>query len=200
MSTNNDKQQEAVALFNQSSTKDRFDICLRMIDTFDENDRISLIDEINKRTVLLRVKSVHGQELPLTQQLLLTQSRSRNYIESKISPNLRSDANLLDDLLTVCRFWQVDKCTHSHYKGDDNIILSINQVHETCKEIYGTIANRYIISDVVTFFAEIKNENLSFPTDGDYFVDNDGKKHPLKNDATRRMVRKLAQEKRSTLT
>src|SRR5665647_2758684 len=105
MSTNNDAQQEAITLFNQSSTKDRFNICLRMVDTFNENERIELVNEINKRNVLIRIKSVHDKELPLTQQLLLTQNRPKKYIESKISPNLRSDANLLDDLLTVCNYW-----------------------------------------------------------------------------------------------
>ena len=91
MNTTEDIQKDAINLFNQSSIADRKDICLRMIETFDERERIDLIDEINKRNVPLRMKSVHDRELSLTQQLLLLQNHPKKYIESRITPYLKHD-------------------------------------------------------------------------------------------------------------
>ncbi len=185
-------------LFNKSDIKERKELCLKMIDTFDDDDKIALIEEIDKRNIALRVKKVGGN-LPLTHQLLIRNNNSKKYIESKITEELFRNARLLDDLLIVCNFWQVKKCTHPHYLGNTAIIFSIDPVNHPYDDDHYKIGNRYQITDVITIMEEFRQESLIFYRDDDFFVDKDKKKHLLRSPDTHSLIRRLAKEKKSTL-
>ena len=162
--------------------------CLDLIESFEENDRLDIIDEITKRNLHLKIKKLFGHEMPLTQQLILYQSDPRRYLQSQIKPELNKDAKLLTNLLKVAKFWQVDKCTDPFWPSS-NIIFSIEPIYFSLKD-KGQIGNRYNISDIVTFFADIKKEGLVFYCDDDYFVDENNKKHKLSDDETRYLFSK----------
>ena len=143
----------AISVFNHYDNTERRNLILKMIDTFEDSEKISLVNEINKRYIALRVKAVVGKELPLTHQLIIQHSYSTKYINSNLSKKLSEDARLLDDLVTVCRFWHLDESTHGRYQGT-NIIFSINDCATTQRDDgFGKITRSYEISDIVTLMA-----------------------------------------------
>lgn len=186
-----------VELFNKSDVKERKELCLKMIDTFDDEDKFSLLEEIDKRNIGLRVKKVGGN-LSLTAQLLIRNNYAGKYIESNLKKELFQNAKLLDNLLLVCEFWQICRCNHPFYKGNYKIVFL------ACKNVYFNdsdynVDKKYKITDIVTLMEEFRQEGVIFGDRDSYFVDKDNKQYELCDYSLPLLISRLAKEKKSTL-
>lgn len=104
-----------------------------------------------------------------------------------------SDMNLLDDLVTLCKYWHVERCTHPFYRGCYVLGFCVSSVgcspHDTDYEI----GKSYKIVDKDTIIKEFKNEGVIFTVNHDhYIVNNKGDKFELFREEIVKMINKAA--------
>ncbi len=155
-----------VLLFNEANPTERERIFLRMMETFKDSTKISLLIKMYKLYAPLQIKKKNGDKMPLTQQLLLLYNNSDSkYITGPgIKTIINTDAKLLNNLITVCNYWNVNYFKgNNRWCSDKKLIFSDEPLTVSDDSKHGyEITKTYKITDVVSFFTDLKKENMTF--------------------------------------
>jgi hypothetical protein len=196
---------KCVDYYNALTIDKKKEMCLKILETFEDDVRLQLVKEILQRNVYLSVKRKNdGAHLTATEHLIIMHNHPTRYIGYKVevSKDLISDARLLDDLMILSKYCHLDSACHPFYPNDEDLIFTSTSCCQSYKDGPRNKITAIIeMVDIPTFLVELKKHNKYYPTNYDsYYVSEDGKKrYNLKNSGDRIIIHKLAMAKKALL-